>query len=90
MKQRWRELTKGYEAATVLQEGSGGIVGMIFPNSSEEKVLNFKKGDAIPVPNGVVSCWAYDTDHQEANKLVKSQTGVVFTKLEQGKSMPQP
>ncbi|KAK9271136.1 hypothetical protein L1049_026725 [Liquidambar formosana] len=62
MKQRWRELTKGYEAATVLQEGSGGIVGMIFPNSSEEKVLDLKKGDAIPVPNGVVSCWYNNGD----------------------------
>uniref|UniRef100_A0A5B7A946 Putative glutelin type-A 3 n=1 Tax=Davidia involucrata TaxID=16924 RepID=A0A5B7A946_DAVIN len=33
------------------------MVGMVSPNSSEEKTLMIKKGDAIPVPVGAVSWW---------------------------------
>ncbi|XP_057466192.1 cocosin 1-like [Actinidia eriantha] len=32
-------------------------VGMVFPNTSKEKVVTIKQGDAIPVGVGVVSWW---------------------------------
>ncbi|GFY88515.1 hypothetical protein Acr_06g0004550 [Actinidia rufa] len=32
-------------------------VGMVFPNTSKEKVVTIKQGDAIPVCMGVVSWW---------------------------------
>ncbi|PSS02867.1 13S globulin basic chain like [Actinidia chinensis var. chinensis] len=32
-------------------------VGMVFPNTSKEKVVTIKQGDAIPVGMGVVSWW---------------------------------
>ena len=117
--------------------GSDGVVGMVFPNTSEEVVLKLKKGDVIPVPTGSVSWWfnggdselaivflgetstsyipgeftyfllcgtqgimagfspeflsiAYNTDKNGANKLAKSQTGVLIIKLQEGKCMPEP
>ncbi|KAA8545523.1 hypothetical protein F0562_020307 [Nyssa sinensis] len=112
------------------------MVGMVFPNSSEEKVLMLKKGDAIPVPVGVVSWWfnggdsdtvlvflgetlkaytpgsftyflmtgtlgmlggfstefisrACNMNENEANKLVKSQTGALIIKLSKILDMPE-
>ena len=117
--------------------GGDGIVGMVFPNTSEEVVLKLKKGDVIPLVMGTVSWWfndgdselvivflgetsksyipgeftyfflsgaqgimggfspeflsrAYKINKDEANKLAKSQTGVLLIKLQEGKSMPKP
>ncbi|KAK9287260.1 hypothetical protein L1049_015673 [Liquidambar formosana] len=47
-------------------QGSDGRVGMIFPNTSEEVVLNLKKGDTIQVPSGAVSWWYNDGDSELA------------------------
>lgn len=120
-------------------QGSGGLVGMVFPNTSKEKVMSLKKGDAVPVPYGVASWWynsgdsdltivflgetskahvpgefsyffltggqgilsgfsteiisrAFNIQGEEANKVAKSQTGVLIVKLEeeQTTSMPKP
>ncbi|BBG96134.1 RmlC-like cupins superfamily protein [Prunus dulcis] len=38
-------------------QGEDGLVGMVFPNTSEEVVIKLKKGDVIPVPLGSVSWW---------------------------------
>ncbi|KAM7474613.1 hypothetical protein LguiB_021856 [Lonicera macranthoides] len=44
-------------------------VGMVAPNSSEETVLVIKKGDAIPVPLGIISWWFNGGD---------SETEIIF------------
>ncbi|KAH7518773.1 hypothetical protein FEM48_Zijuj09G0206600 [Ziziphus jujuba var. spinosa] len=119
-------------------QGCGGVVGMVFPNTSKEVVLKLKKGDVIPVPLGSLSWWfnngdselvvvflgqttkayipgeftyflltgglgilggfsteftskAFDLDKDEANELVKSQSGVLIIKLKRSKAnMPKP
>ncbi|KAL6297508.1 hypothetical protein ACE6H2_005650 [Prunus campanulata] len=38
-------------------QGDDGLVGMVFPNTSEEEVIKLKKGDVIPIPLGSVSWW---------------------------------
>lgn len=38
------------------------IVGLISPNSPQEKVLKITTGDAIPVPIGTISWWFNDDD----------------------------
>ncbi|KAM5572560.1 12S seed storage globulin 1-like [Rosa sericea] len=43
-------------------QGEDGVVGMVFPNTSEEVVLKLKKGDVIPVPVGAVSWWFNNGD----------------------------
>ncbi|KAM7470364.1 hypothetical protein LguiA_008547 [Lonicera macranthoides] len=44
-------------------------VGMVTPNSSEETILVIEKGDAIPVPLGVISWWFNNGD---------SETEIIF------------
>ncbi|KAM3714644.1 hypothetical protein ACB098_01G352400 [Castanea mollissima] len=55
-------------------EGSGGIVGMVFPNKSKEVVLKLKKGDVIPVAQGVVSWWFNDGDSEFSFVLLVETT----------------
>ncbi|WCJ18303.1 RmlC-like cupins superfamily protein [Euphorbia peplus] len=43
-------------------QGTEGLVGVVFPNSSKEVVLNLKKGDIIPVPLGSASWWFNNGD----------------------------
>ncbi|CBI23805.3 unnamed protein product, partial [Vitis vinifera] len=43
---------------------SCGVVGMVFPEASEEVVLKLKEGDIIPVPSGAVSWWYNDGDSE--------------------------
>ncbi|XP_038696923.1 11S globulin seed storage protein 2-like [Tripterygium wilfordii] len=118
-------------------QGNEGLVGMVFPNTTSEIVLNLKKGDVIPVPVGSVSWWynngdsewvivflgetsnaylpgeftyfllsgalgvfrgfstefssrAYNLNHNDADKLTNSQTGVLIVKLDPNKTMPKP
>ncbi|KGN57581.1 legumin J [Cucumis sativus] len=42
-------------------QGSG-VAGIIFPCKSEEAAVRLKKGDVIPVPEGVTSWWFNDGD----------------------------
>ncbi|XP_038879635.1 legumin type B-like [Benincasa hispida] len=42
-------------------QGSG-VAGILFPCKSEEAVVRLKKGDLIPVPEGVTSWWFNDGD----------------------------
>lgn len=46
-------------------QGDDGLVGMVFPNTSEEVVVKVKKGDVIPVPVGAVSWWFNNGDRSE-------------------------
>ena len=118
-------------------QGSCGVVGMVFPQASEELVLKLKEGDIIPVPSGAVSWWyndgdselvivflgetskayvpgeftyflltgtqgilggfstefnsrAYNISNEEAEKLAKSQTGVLLIKLPEGQKNAPP
>ncbi|XP_022985328.1 12S seed storage protein CRD-like [Cucurbita maxima] len=43
-------------------QGENGVAGLVFPSKSDEVVVNLKKGDLIPVPNGVSSWWFNDGD----------------------------
>ncbi|KAJ7946629.1 Glutelin type-A 2 [Quillaja saponaria] len=45
-------------------QGTEGVVGMVLPNSSHQKVLKLKKGDIIPVPIGAVSWWFNNGDSE--------------------------
>ncbi|KAL6184132.1 hypothetical protein ACLB2K_045536 [Fragaria x ananassa] len=66
-------------------QGEDGVVGMVFPNTSEEVVLKLKKGDVIPVPLGAVSWWFNNGDSAEDLVIVflgettKAYTPGVFT-----------
>lgn len=123
-------------------QGDDGLVGMVFPNTSEEVVIKLKKGDVIPVPLGSVSWWfnnggsnseelvvvflgettrayipgqftyflvagtlsllggfstefvskAYNITKDEADKITKSQTGVLIIKLgeDEKTKIPKP
>ncbi|ONI36125.1 hypothetical protein PRUPE_1G570800 [Prunus persica] len=123
-------------------QGEDGLVGMVFPNTSEEVVIKLKKGDVIPVPLGSVSWWfnnggsnseelvvvflgettrayipgqftyfllagtqsllggfstefvskAYNITKDEADKITKSQTGVLIIKLgeDEKTKIPKP
>ncbi|KAM1225814.1 hypothetical protein PS2_044031 [Malus domestica] len=46
-------------------QGNDGLVGMVFPNTSEEVVVRVKKGDVIPLPVGTISWWFNNVDHSE-------------------------
>ncbi|BFG19824.1 hypothetical protein CerSpe_060980 [Prunus speciosa] len=123
-------------------QGDDGLVGMVFPNTSEELVIKLKKGDVIPIPLGSVSWWfnnggsnseelvvvflgettrayipgqftyffvagtqsllggfstefvskAYNITKDEADKITKSQTGVLIIKLgeDEKTKIPKP
>ncbi|XP_021800662.1 12S seed storage globulin 2-like [Prunus avium] len=123
-------------------QGDDGLVGMVFPNTSEEVVIKLKKGDVIPIPLGSVSWWfnnggsnseelvvvflgettrayipgqftyffvagtqsllggfstefvskAYNITKDEADKITKSQTGVLIIKLgeDEKTKIPKP
>lgn len=123
-------------------QGDDGLVGMVFPNTSEEVVIKLKKGDVIPILLGSVSWWfnnggsnseelvvvflgettrayipgqftyffvagtqsllggfstefvskAYNITKDEADKITKSQTGVLIIKLgeDEKTKMPKP
>ncbi|XP_076918959.1 13S globulin seed storage protein-like [Bidens hawaiensis] len=49
-------------------------VGLVPPNSSEEKILVIKKGDAIPVLDGVISCW-FNGGATDADILFLGESG---------------
>ncbi|XP_065638235.1 11S globulin seed storage protein 2 [Quercus suber] len=61
-------------------EGGGGIVGMVFPDKSEEVVLRLKKGDVIPVAQGVVSWWFNDGDSEFSFVLLGETTKSYISK----------
>ena len=66
-------------------QGEDGLVGMVFPNASEEVVLKLKKGDVIPVPLGAVSWWFNNGDSSDDLVIVflgettKAYTPGLFT-----------
>ncbi|KAM2690973.1 hypothetical protein EV1_044072 [Malus domestica] len=51
-------------------EGDDGLVGMVFPNTSEEVVVKVEKGDVIPVPIGTVSWWFNNGDRFDQELVV--------------------
>ncbi|KAM2068164.1 hypothetical protein ACFX1T_044402 [Malus domestica] len=51
-------------------EGDDGLVGKVFPNTSEEVVVKVEKGDVIPVPIGTVSWWFNNGDRSDQELVV--------------------
>ncbi|KAK9929264.1 hypothetical protein M0R45_026368 [Rubus argutus] len=66
-------------------QGGDGLVGMVYPNTSEEVVLKLQKGDVIPVPLGAVSWWFNNGDSSDDLVIVflgettKAYTPGLFT-----------
>ncbi|KNA15343.1 hypothetical protein SOVF_098950 [Spinacia oleracea] len=54
-------------------QGTDGAAGMIYPESTEEKVVKLKKGDAIVVPSGTVSWW-FNAGHDELKIIFLGET----------------
>ncbi|KAK9929266.1 hypothetical protein M0R45_026370 [Rubus argutus] len=66
-------------------QGEEGLVGMVYPHTSEEVVLKIKKGDVIPVPLGTVSWWFNNGDSSDdlvilfLGETTKAYTPGLFT-----------
>ncbi|OWM84906.1 legumin J-like [Punica granatum] len=49
-------------------QGTGGVAGVLLPQSAEERVVKLKKGDMIALPVGTISWWF--NDGQDNSDLV--------------------